>query len=86
MSDDDTAEITVTYRPDDQRAEVRCDYPGDDPEDRDDRVRQLFEAVYEAASDELEDEGLHVIAGGEVTDAENAVAHSFGTDDDVPTI
>jgi len=81
---DDKAEITITYRPDDQTAEVRCDYPGDDRDERDERVRELFEAVYHAAGEELEDQDMHAIAGGEVTDAENAVSHLFGTDDDIP--
>lgn len=81
---DDKAEITITYRPDDQRAEVRCDYPGDDPDDRDERVRELFEGVFQPAAEELEDQDIHAIAGGEVPDAENAVSHLFGTDDDIP--
>lgn len=89
---DDEVQITVTYRLDEQRGEVRCDFPSDDerPEgsdaptpERDDRAEALFEAVLHAVTDELEDEGVRPIGGGEVRDAENAVSHHLGTDEDV---
>jgi hypothetical protein len=77
------AEITITYSPDDESAEIRCDYPGDDSDHRDDRVEALFQAVHTAMIDELEAEDIQPIAGGETRDGENAVAHVFGTEDDI---
>jgi len=79
------AEITIAYDPDEKGATLRCDFSGDDPDDRDVRVQALLDAVRDAATEELETRGLRPIAGGEVT-GENAVSYAFGTEDDVPMI
>jgi hypothetical protein len=81
---DTSAKITFTYRPDDHSAKIRCDYPGDDPDNRDPRVKVLFEALNETAAEKLEAEGMHINAGGEARDDANAVEYVFGTEDDIP--
>lgn len=77
------AEIKIVYEPEEEGAHIRCDYAGDDPDDRDDRVQELFEAVRDTVHEELEAEGLHPLAGGEET-GENAVSYGYGTEDDIP--
>jgi hypothetical protein len=76
------AEITIAYDPEEDGAQIRCDFAGDDPDDRDARVQALFDAVRDTATEELETKGLQPLAGGEVT-GENAVSYAFGTEDDV---
>lgn len=79
------AEITIAYDPEEKGGFIRCDFAGDDADERDARVQALFETVRETATEELVAKGLQPLAGGEKTD-ENAVSYHFGTEDDVPMI
>lgn len=71
---EETAEITITYRPDERTAEARCDFLSDDPDSRDERVEALFEVVYEAVRDQLAEEDIRM-TGGDLEDGRR----SFGT-------
>lgn len=76
--------ITITYDPDETTALFRCNFPGADPDDRDERVEELFEAVLEAGRETLEEEGMHITGGGEGRYGTNSKERLFGSEDDIP--
>jgi len=81
---EEPAEITIMYRPDEQTAEARCDFPSDAPDDRDDRVVGLFKAVSVVVQKQVKEEAdMQVIGGGDLAD-QNALVETFGTGDEVP--
>lgn len=74
-----TAELTITYRPASDSVTVRCEYPETraDLEQEDAKsIRELFEAIYKAASVELMAKDLRAAGGGALEGA-NAVEHEF---------